>query len=163
MTGKLTASKPRILLSALCAITLLAASAVAQMRYIYNENADAHAELRQALARAAREHKRVLLDFGGNWCSDCMLLNIYFHHEPNAALLADHYILLDIDIGHFDRNLDLPRKYGIPIRRGVPALAVLDGHGRLLYSQKNGEFEAMSRTDPSAVTQFLERWKGTRD
>jgi thiol:disulfide interchange protein len=133
--------------------------AFSQMRNIYDESADAHAQLRDALARAAREHKRVLLDFGGNWCGDCHVLNIYFHREPNAALLADNYILVDIDIGHMDKNLDIARQYDVPLGKGVPALAVVNAHGRLLYSQTNGEFEAMRRMDPGSVTQFLKRWK----
>jgi thioredoxin 1 len=142
---------------------LLAAPAFPQARYIYNENADAHAEVRDALARAAQQHKRIILDFGGNWCGDCQVLDIYFHQEPNAALLADNYILVDIDIGHMDRNVDIAQRYNVPLQKGVPALAVLDGHGRLLYSQTNGEFEKMRHMDPGSVTDFLERWKATRD
>jgi hypothetical protein len=40
-----------------------------------------------------------------------------------------------------------------------PAIAVLDGHGKLLYSQKTGEFEAMRRMQTGSVTDFLVRWK----
>jgi hypothetical protein len=37
---------------------------------------------------------------------------------------------------------------------------VLSDKGTLLYAQKRGEGEAMSRTEsPSAVTSFLVRWK----
>ena len=43
--------------------------------------------------------------------------------------------------------------------QGVPALAVLSERGKLLYSQKSGEFEAMRRMESSAVTQFLVQWK----
>ena len=145
---------------------LLAALSVApafaqqfQPRHIYNENADAHAEIREALATAAREHKRVILDFGGNWCGDCQVLDIYFHQQPNAALLNADYVLVDIDIGRYDHNLDIANRYDVPLKRGVPALAVLDSHGRLLYSQKNGEFEAMRHMDPASVTSFLQQWK----
>lgn len=141
-------------------LTALTLPAHAQFRNVYNPNSDAKAEIHDALVRAAREHKRVLLDFGGNWCGDCKVLDIYFHQEPNVALLASHYILVDIDIGQYDRNLDLARKYGIPLQRGVPALAVLSPAGQLLYSQRSGEFEAMRRMDPASVTDFLERWKG---
>jgi len=153
----------RIVILTLLATIFAATGAFGQARYIYNENADAHAEVRDALARAAREHKRILLDFGGNWCGDCQVLDIYFHREPNAALLADNYILVDIDIGRMDKNVDIAQRYNVPLQKGVPALAVLDAHGRLLYSQTNGEFEAMRRMDPNSVTQFLERWKATRD
>ncbi|MGB7134456.1 MAG: thioredoxin family protein, partial [Acidobacteriaceae bacterium] len=102
---------------------------------------------------------RVILDFGGNWCGDCIVLNYYFHQAPNAQLLDSNFVLVEIDIGRYDHNLDIARQYEIPLKLGVPALAVLSPGGRLLYSQRNGEFEKMRRMDPSAVTQFLNRWK----
>jgi thiol:disulfide interchange protein len=140
-------------------------SAPAQMmmpRQIYGDPGQAHAEVKEALAKAAREHKHVILDFGGNWCGDCQVLDIYFHQEPNASLLRDNFVLVDINIGHMDENLDLPQQYGVPLKRGVPALAVLDSHGRLLYSQKTGEFETMRRMEASSVTDFLTKWKPAR-
>ena len=139
--------------------TLAASAALAQTRHIYSDTADAHAEIKQALATAAREHKNVLLDFGGNWCGDCQVLDIYFHQSPNAALLNNNFVLVDINIGRYDKNTDIAEKYGVPLKRGVPALAVLDSRGRLLYSQRNGEFEAMRSMDPQSVTTFLNRWK----
>jgi thioredoxin 1 len=166
MTRNLLASARgplHLVVLALAAALLAATGAFGQARYIYNENADAHAEVRDALARAAQEHKRIILDFGGNWCGDCQVLDIYFHREPNAALLADNFILVDIDIGHMDKNVDIAQRYNVPLQKGVPALAVLDAHGRLLYSQTNGEFEKMRRMDPDSVTEFLDHWKATRD
>jgi thioredoxin 1 len=153
----------RLAIPALLAALLAATGAFGQALSIYNENADAHAEVRDALARAAREHKRIILDFGGNWCGDCRVLDIYFHREPNAALLADNYVLVDIDIGRMDKNVDIAQRFNVPLQKGVPALAVLDSHGRLLYSQTNGEFERMRSMDPDSVTQFLQHWKATRD
>jgi thiol:disulfide interchange protein len=153
----------RLIVLAFAAALLTTAGAHSQARNIYSDTADAHADLSDALTRAAREHKRVILDFGGNWCGDCQVLDIYFHREPNAALLADNFILVDINIGHYDRNEDIADKYGVPIHKGVPALAVLDSHGQLLYSQRNGEFESMRRMDPNSVTDFLEHWKSGRN
>ncbi len=126
---------------------------------IYSDTANAKEEIRQAILTAASEHKRVLLDFGGNWCPDCKVLDIYFHDPGNAALLAANYVLVDVSVGQYDKNLDLARKYGIPLNKGVPALAVLDGSGRVVYAQRNGEFEAMRKLDSATVTAFLEKWK----
>ncbi len=140
---------------------LAAVQMQAQMRpaMIYSDTADAAAEIRAAIAQAAQQHKRVLLDFGGNWCGDCQVLNIYFHDPGNASLLQHNFVLVDVSVGEYDRNLDLAQRYGVPLNKGVPALVVLDGHGRVLYAQRNGEFEKMSRLDSSVVTEFLERWK----
>ena len=123
---------------------------------LYSETSDANADITAALVRARREHKRVLLDFGGNWCGDCQVLDIYYHQSPIAELLEKNFILVHIDIGHMDRNVDVAKKYNVPITKGVPALAVLDASGKLLYAEREKEFEHPS---PEAITAFLNRWK----
>src|SRR5271156_1872042 len=150
----------RAVISAIFAIAGI--SALAQNRIIYSATANAHADISQAMSTALQGHKRIILDFGGNWCGDCQVLDIYFHQPPNLALLDDNFVLVHIDIGRMDKNTDIAEKYDIPLKRGVPALAVLDEHGRLLYSQKSGEFEAMRRMDPASVTDFLNQWKPKR-
>lgn len=131
-------------------------------KVIYPSPSIAHADVHRAILKATREHKRILLDFGGNWCGDCKVLDFYFHQPPNSELLARNFVLVDINIGQYTHNLDLARKYGIPIHKGVPALAVLTSHGRLLYSQTGGQFENMSRVSPESVSAFLNRWKPSR-
>ena len=128
-------------------------------KHIYSDTADPKADIADALKQARKEHKRVLLDFGGDWCGDCQVLDIYFHQAPNEELLSKNYVLVHVWIGHIDHNLEYPEKYGVPIKKGVPALAVLDEKGTVLYSQKTGEFEDMRHMDASSVTSFLEKWK----
>ena len=123
---------------------------------LYSETANPTADIAAALVRAREEHKRVILDFGGNWCSDCQLLDIYYHQSPNAELLVKNFIVVHVDIGHMDKNVDVAKKYKVPISKGVPALAVIDAHGNLLYSEREKEFE---HTSPEAITAFLNRWK----
>jgi len=124
--------------------------------HLYSETANASTDISIAVAQARREHKRILLDFGGNWCGDCQVLDIYYHQSPNAELLAKHFILVHVNIGHMDQNLNIAKKYNVPVTRGVPALAVLDSQGKLLYSEHDKEFE---HTSASAITDFLNRWK----
>lgn len=157
-------SKPYGLIAAvaLLAFLMLPHSVIAQMVYpmvnknLYSETANPRVDIAAAIKRATREHKRIILDFGGNWCGDCQLLDIYYRQSPNAELLARHFIVVHVDIGHMDRNVDIAQKYRVPIAKGVPALAVLDARGKLLYSQREKEFE---HTSPKAITAFLNRWK----
>jgi thiol:disulfide interchange protein len=128
-------------------------------REIYPDPAQAKADLAAALKTAAATHKRVLLDFGGNWCGDCQVLDIYFHNPENLPILESNFVLVHVNIGHYDANLDIAEKYEIPLKKGVPALAVLSDHGKLLYSQRTGEFESMRRMESSSVTSFLVQWK----
>lgn len=147
-------------LLALAAILALAPGAARSAgRDIYPDPAQAKADLAAALKIAATTHKRILLDFGGNWCPDCQVLDIYFHDPANRSILEAKFVLVHVNIGHMDANLDIARQYEVPLQRGVPALAVLRENGKLLYSQKGGEFEAMSRMELSAVTKFLKQWE----
>ena len=145
------------ILAILVALTLLPARSAE--RDIYPAPDQAKAELAAALAAAAANHKRVIVDFGGNWCTDCHVLDRYFHDSANAPILQANFILVHINIGRMDENLDIAERYQIPLRKGVPALAVLGEKGELLYSQRTGEFEAMRGMQSSAVTDFLIRWK----
>ena len=127
--------------------------------HIYPGTETAQADIKAGLAQAKREHKRVIVDFGGDWCGDCQVLNIYYHQSPNAELLKKYYVLVDVNVGHIDTNLDLGDKYGVVLKKGVPALAVLRPDGSVVYAQKSGEFENMRNMNSQAVTDFLNKWK----
>jgi len=148
-------------LSLLVAVFVLAIanSARAADATIYPAPEQASVDLAAGLKAAAASHKRIILDFGGNWCGDCKVLDIYFHDPANKSLLDSNYVVVHINIGHMDQNQNIAERYQVPIAKGVPALAVLDQHGKLLYSQRSGEFEAMRRMESSAVTNFLLQWK----
>jgi len=129
---------------------------------IYPDPAQAKVDLAAALKTAAATHKRILLDFGGNWCSDCHVLDIYMNDPSNRAILDANFVLVHVNVGHYDENLDMAKHYEIPLEKGVPALAVLTEKGGLLYSQRNGQFESMGSLNSNALTTFLVQWKPIR-
>jgi thioredoxin 1 len=146
-----------------CGLALACGMARPASRDIYPDPARAKPEIAAALKEAAHTHKRVLVVFGGNWCADCIVLDTYLHSGRNTPILNANFLLVHVNVGEYDANLDLAQKYNIPLEKGVPAVAVLSDTGKLLYSQKGGEFEAMRRMDPSDVTKFLVRWEpGTK-
>lgn len=126
---------------------------------LYPANADAKADIAAALALAGREHKRVLLIFGGNWCFDCDVLELAFRRPDIEPLLAANFVVVNVDIGQADKNLDVAKRYEIVLDKGVPALAVLESDGKLLYSQKEGEFESARSLSPEDIIGFLKQWK----
>ena len=158
------------MISVSLALAVVAAGAVcfgreaAKQKDIYNETADARAEVKEDLEKAKAEHKRVIVVFGANWCFDCHVLDDAFHRPELASIIAANYEVVHVDIGKGEKNQDLMNKYEVPMKRGIPGVAVLDPNGKLVYSQKNGEFEnarAMSQDDFLA---FLNKWKpGTRN
>jgi thiol:disulfide interchange protein len=143
-------------------LALSAGTARSANREIYPAPAQANTDLAAALKTAAATHKRILLDFGGNWCGDCQVLDLYFHDPKNLPILEANFVLVHINIGTMDANLDIAQRYDVPLDKGVPALAVLTEKGGLLYSQKNGQFESMRHMESSSVTEFLVQWKPVR-
>ena len=127
---------------------------------IYPAGADAKAEIREAEQKATAGKKRVLLVFGANWCYDCHVLDLAFHRPDLAPVLARNFEVVHVDVGEGDKNQDLMNQYGVPMAKGIPGLAVLSNDGKLLYSQKNGEFEKARDLTPEALLAFLNEWKG---
>jgi thioredoxin 1 len=130
---------------------------------IYPADADAHAEIREAEERAARSGKRLLLVFGANWCFDCHVLDLAFQSPELAPAVVANYEVVHVDLGpEEEKNADLVAQYEIPLKKGIPALAVADSDGKLVVSQKNGEFEDARVLTPEVLAEFLNKWKPAR-
>src|SRR5262249_45892839 len=71
---------------------------------IYPETSRAEADVKAALAEAAKSKRRVLVDFGGNWCGDCKVLDAHLRKPENAAVLESRYVLVHVNVG--DKGID---------------------------------------------------------
>lgn len=126
---------------------------------IYPASVDAHAEIKEAEQKALLDHKRVLLVFGANWCFDCHVLDLAFH-RPDFVPVISRFEVVHVDIGDDGKkNNDIAKEFDVPLKKGIPALAVVEGTGKLLVSQKNGEFENARAMTPQAILEFLNKWK----
>jgi thiol:disulfide interchange protein len=126
---------------------------------LYPATADAKKEISEALQTAQTEKKRVLLIFGANWCYDCHVLDHALHDGDAGKIVTEKFLLVHVDIGEGAKNTDLISKYKIPLDKGVPAVAILDGNGKLLYSSGDGEFEAARKMRKKYLLSFLQHWK----
>jgi hypothetical protein len=127
--------------------------------HLYPEPQEAHKDLDAALATAKVDNKRVLVIFGANWCYDCHVLDAAMRSEQLAALVADNYHVVHINIGHGKSNSDLADRFQVPLNKGVPSLAVIDASGTLITSQKQGEFESAAKIGVADISAFLNHWK----
>ena len=125
---------------------------------LYGAHPDANKEIKESLARATAEHKRVLVVFGADWCYDCHVLDQALHEGEAGKVVSEKYLLVHVDIGEGEKNPELVKEYKIPLDKGVPAVAVLDADGKLLYSSGEGEFEAARRMLKKDIVKFLTRW-----
>jgi len=130
-----------------------------EQKDLYPASPDAKAEIAEAIHKATGTHKHVLVVFGANWCFDCHVLDEAFHSQEISPTVEKSFEVVHVDIGQMDKNLDIAKQYDVPLDRGVPALAVLESDGKLLFSQKRGEFEAARSMAPEDILEFLNKWK----
>lgn len=124
---------------------------------IYDEGADAKAAVQATLADAAKARLPVLVVFGANWCGDCRMLDATFKTGPSAPLIAKSFKVVKVDVGRFDRNVDIAEAYRVPLKKGIPAVAVLSPEGKLLYATEGGELADARKMGDQGVYDFFSR------
>ncbi|MCB9858021.1 MAG: thioredoxin family protein [Phycisphaerales bacterium] len=132
---------------------------------IYDRHADGEKQIADALVEAKRDHKRVLLQFGANWCGWCHKLhNLCKADKDIAHELLYEYIVVAIDVDKVDgepHNAKVVRKYDNPTKHGLPVLVILDEDGKHLHTQDTGKLEEGDHHDPAKVLEVLRKWKAS--
>jgi hypothetical protein len=126
----------------------------------YDEAANADAQVARAKARAKAGHKLLIIDLGGNWCGDCRILSATMERPELKAFIDRHYETVLVDVGHFDKNLQIPARYGITERlAGVPALLIVDPKtNKLLDRGRVSALEDARHMTPQALADWLAQW-----
>lgn len=140
--------------SPLLALLSLAFSALAAPGP-YDEEADAKAQVHAALAAASQAKVPVLVVFGANWCGDCKVLDLAFKDGAAAPLIAKNFRVVKVNVGRFDRNVDIADSYGVPLKRGIPAVAILSAQGRVVYATKAGELANARNMGEQSIYEFF--------
>jgi thioredoxin 1 len=121
----------------------------------YDEKADAKADVQRALSAAKTSGTPVLVIFGANWCADCRALDKALSSGKNAELVAREFKVVKVDVGQFDRNLDVAARYGNPIKKGIPAAVVLSPQGEVLYATRLGELADARHMSDTGIYDFF--------
>lgn len=129
----------------------------------YDEAADAKVQLASAVAQARTDHRPVLVVFGANWCPDCRALDMAMKSGRNAELIASEFRVVKVDVGRFDRNVEVADKYGVPLKKGIPAVAIVTADDRAIYATKAGELaDARSMSEDGLYRFFRQAADGTK-
>ena len=123
----------------------------------YDESADAKADVQRALSTAKASGTPVLVIFGANWCPDCRALDKALSTGKNAELIAREFKVVKVDVGQFDRNLDLAARYGNPVKKGIPAAVVLSPEGEVVYATRLGELADARNMSDTGIYDFFRR------
>ena len=125
---------------------------------LYDPNADATADIAAAMALAKADGKRVLLDFGADWCPDCHVLAAYLHGAAGSRLVDASFHVVPIDVGYWDHNVDVAATYGSPITQGIPAVVVLTPDGKIVGTTADGSLANASAMREDDVLSKLAAW-----
>jgi thiol-disulfide isomerase/thioredoxin len=128
----------------------------------YNENAIPGDDITNALAASEKDGKLVLLDFGANWCPDCVVLAALFEDPTVKPFLEENFRVVSIDVGYWDKNLDISEKYGNPIENGIPAVVVLAPNGEMIDTTKDGKLANARAETPEGILMYLQTWVAQR-
>ena len=121
----------------------------------YDETADAKAAVQQALVSSKADGRPVLLVFGANWCEDCRALDAALKSGKAAEQVAHNFRVVKIDVGQFDRNIDLSKQYGEPTKNGIPAAVLLSANNQVLYATRAGELANARRMSETGIADFF--------
>ncbi len=105
----------------------------------YDDQANPAKEIKHALQEAQSQDKFILLNFGANWCHDCITLADQMHKSPLKELIEGNFLQIKVDIGEGDKNQLLVKKYGNVTKRGIPTIVVLDKNDKLLTGTLTGQ------------------------
>ena len=140
------------------ALSAAAEAPASSRKKIYDESLDGNKQIAEALALAKKGNKRVLLQFGANWCGWCHKLHELFATDADIkAKLKSDYVVVLVDVNE-DHNSEVDKKYGNPMRFGLPAIVILDAEGKQLTTKDSGELEEGDHHDPAKVLAFLKEW-----
>ena len=125
----------------------------------YDEKANADADVAAAFARAQKSHKRVLIDLGANWCVDCIVLANFIRLPEINRFVEGHYETVVVDVGRFNRNLQIPARFGFTQRLvGVPTLLVATSDGKLLNQNDVFAISDAHSMTPQAIADYLAKY-----
>ncbi len=126
----------------------------------YDTAANADRAVAEARQRAIATHKLLLIDLGGNWCPDCRILAGTIETPRLKAFVDAHYEVVTVDVGRFDKNGQIPARYGITGRlQGVPSLLIVEPKANRLINQGHTAALADARhMSPQALADWLASW-----
>ncbi|GIT34566.1 MAG: hypothetical protein Ct9H300mP4_08850 [Gammaproteobacteria bacterium] len=121
----------------------------------YDESANAEIDLAYAITEANKANKHVLIEMGANWCPDCRTLGRYFQRADIKAWLDERFIVVAVDVGEWDKNLEIAERYGNPISEGIPSLVVLDSKGVMQFATLAGELASAREISGDDLIEWL--------
>ncbi|MBL6938830.1 MAG: thioredoxin family protein [Alphaproteobacteria bacterium] len=119
----------------------------------------ADAAVKAAFDRAKKSHRRVLIDLGGNWCGDCIVLSNLMQLPDLKPFVEKHFEVVVIDVGRFNKNLQVPARFGFTQRLiGVPTIIIATPDGKLVNGRDVFAMASARDLTPQAIADWLAKY-----
>ncbi len=86
------------------------------------------------------EKLQPVIIFGGNWCPDCRILDGTLELPTIEKFLNEHYKIMHIDVGRYDKNMELMSHLKIEQKKGVPRVVIFNFEKEILNSSTSSEW-----------------------
>lgn len=124
----------------------------------FDPKRDAELDIKNAIAKATNERKRIILDVGGEWCGWCIHMDEFIEkHIALKKLRDENYVWVKINFSKENENKAVLSKY--PDIFAYPHLFILDSDGTFLHSQDTYELESRNTYNYDKFMDFLTKWK----
>ncbi len=139
---------------------LIAGNIFSQEAKLYNPNANADKDIAAAIAKAKNEHKFVLIQAGGNWCSWCYEFVRFSKADLQIdSVINSAFVWYHLNYSKENENNKIMVNYGFPQRFGFPVFIILNENGERLNTQSSEYLEDGKKSyDKNKVKTFLELW-----
>ena len=129
-------------------------------KHVYDEDANADKVVDEALARAKKNNKLLLIDLGGNWCPDCIILHNIMEVPEMKKFIDAHYEVALVDVGRFDKNPQIGARYGYNTRlKGVPTVLVVDPKtNKVINGERVFALSTARSQTPQDLADYLAHW-----
>ena len=84
--------------------------------------------IEEARLTAMKNDKVLMVRFGASWCPDCLELSKSLNDVITSNRLEQHFVVVNVDVGEFNRNLNVARSLGVDVNQGIPVAVFFPPH-----------------------------------
>jgi thiol-disulfide isomerase/thioredoxin len=124
----------------------------------YDEKVVDSLALDEFIDKSISRGKQPVIIFGGNWCPDCRILEGTLAMPTIKKFLQQHYQVMHIDIGRYDRNMELMDHLNIESKKGVPRVVILDLEKNIVNSSTSSEWTTARDRKQQEIYNYFQKF-----